>query len=232
MKLILIRHGETDYTVEKRYCGGAIDAPLNSKGIKQAQRLRRLLSKHKVDVIYASPMTRTRQTADIVFGPIRSPRTKVRGIPAKAGITSNGVNIYTTPLLRESHLGKWEGHTLDEINVKFPKDVQKWYQDPIKCGATDGETPVMLHKRVTKFLKRLLKNNNGADPVRTDGRPAVIGRPTSNGARTIAIVTHSGPFRIIVGEMNGNGLNDFWKLEPKTCEYLIVKTNNQIPNNR
>jgi len=227
MKLILIRHGETDYTVEKRYCGSAIDAPLNKKGIKQAARLRRLLSKHKVDVIYASPMTRTLQTADIVFGPIRSPRTKVRGMAPRSAITSNGVNIYTTPLLRESHLGKWEGHTLDEIKKKFPADVKKWYKDPLKYGATDGETPLILHKRVTRFLKELLKNNNGADPVRSP-RTKVRGMArrraiTSNGARAIAIVTHSGPFRIIVGEMNGNGLNDFWKLEPKTCEHKIIK---------
>lgn len=204
MKLILIRHGETDYTVEQRYCGGAIDAPLNEKGLRQARRLRRALAKHKIDVIYASPMTRTLQTADIALGPIRSPRTKVRGIPALAGITSNGVNLYTTPLLKESNLGKWEGHTLDEIKKKFPGDVQKWYKDPLNFGATDGETPVILHKRVTRFLSKLYKSNH------------------SN--RTVAIVTHSGPFRIIVGEMNGNGLNDFWKLEPKTCEYMIIKT--------
>ena len=207
MKLILIRHGETDYTAEKRYCGGAIDAPLNKKGIRQAQQLRRRLCKQKIDAIYVSPMTRTLQTAEIALGKRR-------------------IKLVKDSLLRESHLGKWEGHTLDEIKKKFPKDVQKWYQDPIKCGATDGETPIMLHKRVTRFLKRLLKNNNGADPVRSP-RPKVRGsrhrRLTSNGARAIAIVTHSGPFRIIVGEMNGNGLNDFWKLEPKTCEHKIIK---------
>ena len=181
MKLILIRHGETDYTVERRYCGSAIDAPLNKKGIKQAERLKRLLSKHKVDVIYASPMTRTLQTADIALG-------------------KRKVKLIKDSLLRESNLGKWEGHTLEEIKKKFPKDVRKWYQDPIKCGATDGETPIMLHKRVIRFLRKLERRN---------------------GVKTVAIVTHSGPFRIIVGEMNGNGLSDFWKLEPKTCECKI-----------
>lgn len=184
MKVIIVRHGETDYTVERRYCGSAIDAPLNKTGIKQAERLRRVLSKHKVDVIYASPMIRTLQTADIALGRRR-------------------IKLIKDSLLRESNLGKWEGHTLDEIRKKFPKDVQKWYRDPIRCGATDGETPIMLHKRVTRFLKRI-SNGNHNDKV-------------------IAIVTHSGPFRIIVGEMNGNGLNDFWKLEPKTCEHKIIK---------
>ncbi|MEW6026020.1 MAG: histidine phosphatase family protein [Planctomycetota bacterium] len=201
MKLILIRHGETDYTAEKRYCGAAIDAPLNNKGIRQARQLRRQLSKHKIDAIYVSPMARTLQTADIALGRRR-------------------IKLIKDSLLRESHLGKWEGHTLEEIKVKFPKDVQKWYKDPLKYGATDGETPIILHKRVKRFLKRLLKNNNGVSPVRTDSR---LRRDTSNGVKVIAIVTHSGPFRIIVGEMNGNGLNDFWELEPKTCEHKIIK---------
>ncbi len=191
MKLILIRHGETDYTIEKRYCGGAIDAPLNKAGIKQAQRLRRSLSKHKIDVIYASPMTRALQTADIALGRRR-------------------IKLIKNSLLRESHLGKWEGHTLEEIKREFRRDVQKWYKDPLKYGATDGETPMILHKRVTRFLRKLYRNNH-------------------NG-RIIAIVTHSGPFRIIVGEINGHGLSDFWKLEPKTCEYRILKI--PAPNNK
>jgi len=184
MKVILIRHGETDYTIKKRYCGGAIDAPLNSKGIRQAQRLRLLLSRKKVDSVYVSPMIRTVQTANIVFGKCK-------------------IKLIKNSLLRESNLGKWEGHTLSEIQKKFPKDVLKWYKDPLKYGATDGETPIIIHKRVTRFLRKLLQSTHND--------------------RTIAIVTHSGPFRIIIGEANGNGLNDFWKLEPKTCEYKIIK---------
>jgi broad specificity phosphatase PhoE len=186
MKLIIIRHGETDYTAEKRYCGSAIDVPLNNVGIKQARKLRHLLQKEAVNVVYTSPLIRAIQTTNIIF-------------------ENRPVKIYKAPLLRESNLGKWEGHTLTEIKKLFPEDVKKWYEDPLRYGATDGETPIILQCRVKRFLERLSNTYNN-----------------NKRTKTIAIVTHSGPFRIIMGEVSGNGLKDFWKYEPKTCEYKIV----------
>jgi broad specificity phosphatase PhoE len=190
MKLIIIRHGETDYTKQKRYCGSAIDAPLSSIGIKQAQRLRRLFRNQIVDVVYASPLVRTTQTAKIIFD-------------------NHPVKIYKNQLLRESNLGKWEGLTLNEIKDLFPDDFKKWYQDPLRYGATDGETPVILQRRIKIFLKRL------SNIYKSNKR-----------IKTIAIVTHSGPFRIIIGEISGTGLRDFWNYEPKTCDYQIVQFKN------
>ncbi|MFH1230119.1 MAG: histidine phosphatase family protein [Planctomycetota bacterium] len=187
MKLILIRHGETDYTRQKRYCGSAINAPLNNVGIKQIQKLKQLLQKKRVDVVYTSPLIRTIQTTNIIF-------------------ENRPVRIYKTPLLRESNLGEWEGHTLTEIKKLFPEDVNKWYEDPLRYGATNGETPIILQRRVRRFLNRLLNTYKNNKRI-----------------KTIAIVTHSGPFRIIMGEVSGNGLKDFWKLEPKTGECKEVK---------
>jgi broad specificity phosphatase PhoE len=186
LKIFLIRHGETDYTAEKRYCG-AIDAPLNKKGIRQAHQLKRLLGNKKIDVVYTSPLKRAVQTAEIIF-------------------RSRTVEICKSSLLRESHLGKWEGLTLNEIEKRFPADVKRWYQDPLNYGSTGGEPPVVLHRRVKRFLNGLLKRceNNGS-------------------IKTITIVTHSGPWRIIKGELTGKGLADFWKMEPKTGECKIVK---------
>ncbi|MDI6732855.1 MAG: histidine phosphatase family protein [Planctomycetota bacterium] len=185
MKLILIRHCETDYTIKKRYCG-SINPPLNKYGIKQAHRLKRLLNRQKIDIACTSPLKRTLQTARIIF-------------------KDKPVKMCKEPLLRESHLGKWEGLTLEEVKQRFPEDVKKWYADPLNYGATRGETPVILQRRVKRFLKKLIlfcKQN-----------PCV---------KIVAIVTHSGPFRIIIGEMNGNGLQDFWKLAPKTGEYKVM----------
>jgi broad specificity phosphatase PhoE len=187
MKLILIRHGETAYTRLKRYCGSAIDAPLNRCGIKQAQRLKSLLNNKKIDIVYISPLIRAVQTADIIF-------------------KNRPIKVLKTSLLRESNLGQWEGLTLKEIKRQFPEDVNKWYEDPLRYGATNGETPVILQRRVKRFLKRLsfvCRNNRYI--------------------KTVAIVSHSGPLRIILGEVSGNGLKDFWKSEPKTGEYKKVK---------
>jgi len=202
MKLILIRHGETDYTKQKRYCGSAIDAPLNRYGIKQAQRLRHLLNNKKIDIVYTSPLIRTVQTANIIFNNRPTPRT----LTGSLSENPERVKVYKSLLLRESNLGKWEGHTLSEIKKLFPADVNKWYEDPLRYGATNGETPRILQRRVKRFLMRLLN---------------ICGN--NKRIKTVAIVTHSGPFRIIMGEVSGNGLKDFWKYEPKTGEHKEVK---------
>ena len=66
-KLILIRHGQTDYTLQRRYCGHE-DIPLNDYGIKQVTRLRKRLNNIRIDNVYSSNLKRALETAQILFG--------------------------------------------------------------------------------------------------------------------------------------------------------------------
>lgn len=178
MKLILIRHGETDYTTAKRLCG-VIDAPLNKKGVIQARKLARRLRHLNNRIIYTSTLSRTCQTARIICG------------------RNNGnIKITKCKELVESNLGKWEGLTFDEIRDRFPAAMKRWVKQPFVFGAPGGEKLKQLQKRVRRFLKQLNNNNHNN--------------------KTVIIVTHSGPIRIILGEISGRGLKDFWKIEPKT----------------
>jgi phosphoserine phosphatase len=191
MKLILIRHGETVYTCKKRLCG-AINTPLNDTGVKQAQKLAKLLKRRKIDIVYASPMRRTVQTANIIFS--RRP-----------------ITIKKNTLLRETYLGKWEGLTMAEIEKQFPQDVKRWYKEPMTFGAPGGEDLVTLQSRVKRFLKRIWNAHKN-----------------DNNVKTVAIVSHSGPIRIILGEISGQGLKGFWESEPKTGQYQVIKLNIQV----
>ena len=64
MKILFLRHGQTQGNVEKRYVGGRTDEPLTDKG-KAA--LRRLDAEFAAEAIYVSPMKRTLETANICF---------------------------------------------------------------------------------------------------------------------------------------------------------------------
>lgn len=64
-RLILIRHGETDWNVEGRYQGQA-DPPLNERGRAQAHELADELRSIELDVLYTSPLRRCVQTAQIL----------------------------------------------------------------------------------------------------------------------------------------------------------------------
>ena len=66
MKVMLIRHGETDWNKANKVQGGNTDLPLNENGIVQAEKTAERLKNEKIDEIYASPMKRALQTAEII----------------------------------------------------------------------------------------------------------------------------------------------------------------------
>jgi len=67
MRLIIVRHGETEANVKRLIQGGWSNAPLNKKGIEQAKNLAKSLKKEKIDYIYSSDLKRASQTAQEIF---------------------------------------------------------------------------------------------------------------------------------------------------------------------
>ena len=65
MKIILVRHGETDWNLEGRLIGQK-DVPLNDKGREQAELLRIKLANIEFDCCYSSPLSRAKETARII----------------------------------------------------------------------------------------------------------------------------------------------------------------------
>ncbi len=65
MKIYVTRHGQTDFN-KKRMMQGRSDIPLNDVGIKQARDRRKSIGEMKFDAVYASPLVRAIQTAEII----------------------------------------------------------------------------------------------------------------------------------------------------------------------
>lgn len=65
MKIILIRHGQTDWNKQERVQGSS-DIPLNDTGIAQAYKTKQMLDDYEFDIVISSPLERARQTAGIV----------------------------------------------------------------------------------------------------------------------------------------------------------------------
>ena len=89
--LLLVRHGETDWNAEGRLQGHT-DTPLNDYGRRQAASLAEQLAGDGIAAIYASDLSRARETAEIVGGRI-------------------GLPVSVEPDLREKNWGSWEGLT-------------------------------------------------------------------------------------------------------------------------
>lgn len=137
-KLILIRHGETDWSYQKRYCGFT-DIPLNEKGKAQARQLSKRLEEEKVHKVYSSDMKRTLQFAKIVF---------------------KDAPIERLASLREMNLGMFEGLTYQEIMEAYPEIYRKWLNDPRDVTIPGGEGLNDLAKRVRESLIKILSHDN------------------------------------------------------------------------
>jgi broad specificity phosphatase PhoE len=132
---LLLRHGQTPMSVQKRYAG-LTDAPLTDAGIRQAAAAAKRLASAGIDAIVASPLQRTVRTAEEV-----------------AAVTS--VPVLTDDGLRETDFGAWEGLTFAEVRERWPSEMTKWLADP-SVAPPGGESFTQVSERVTAALHRVL----------------------------------------------------------------------------
>jgi len=104
VQLYLVRHGETDWNLQRRI-QGSTDIPLNDTGRAQARETGRLLARRSWDAIYASPLVRAFETANIIAAEV--------GLPTPTAV----------PELVERNYGAVEGMTGDEIEASYPNNA-------------------------------------------------------------------------------------------------------------
>jgi probable phosphoglycerate mutase len=120
-RLILMRHGKTDFPLDRIYCDDREDPPLNAEGRAQAELAGRLLRELGVDCIYASPIGRTHLTSQIV-----NENLKLR--------------VATDPRLKERYFGAWEGLYFHEIQASYPDLYEAWKMTPAAFQPPSGES--------------------------------------------------------------------------------------------
>jgi len=109
-RLLLVRHGETDWNAEGRLQGHT-DRPLSDYGRRQAQALAEELADEPLDALYASDLARARETAEIVGARL-------------------GLPVVLEPDLREKNWGTWEGLTPTErAEVEFVGESTEQHEE-------------------------------------------------------------------------------------------------------
>jgi len=144
MRLLLVRHGDTEFNSSHRFMGCS-DIELSPEGQHQIERLRDYLADDKIDAIYASDLTRTITTADIL-----NAKRNLRVIPC--------------PELREMDYGLCEGLTFREINENYPEVAEKCAYFNVSLEFPEGEAFKDFAKRTITFLERL-KTHKPADTI-------------------------------------------------------------------
>jgi broad specificity phosphatase PhoE len=142
--ILLARHGETDWNLERRVQGHS-DTPLNETGRAQARALAETVADVTFDAIYSSDLARAQETARIVA-------------------ESKGLEVTAVPDLRERNFGTWEGLTDQKILERFP--------DARSGSWGDGETKEEMTARVLAALQQIATAHpDGRVLVVTHGGP-------------------------------------------------------------
>ena len=141
MKIILVRHGETDENVAHRYLGHT-DAKLNENGREQLRFFTKKLKEiepQTITSIYSSDLSRALESAHII-----------------------GEAFQLIPIsefsLRELNFGDWECKTYDDLFSQENERLQEWIQDPLCVAPPNGETLTQLGKRIDDWVEQRISN--------------------------------------------------------------------------
>ena len=162
-RIVLLRHGQTDYNVGGRM-QGHIDSVLTTLGHEQAAQAAPVLAALGPARVVSSDLQRAVDTAEVVGA-------------------ACGLAVKLDARLRETHLGEWQGRTVDEIERDYPGAIATWRSDPT-WAPPGGESRVAVFER--------------ARPV-VDELDAEFAEPEAD-STTVLLVAHGG---LIAGTVTG-----------------------------
>lgn len=135
-RLILVRHGSTAMTAEKRYSGRG-DVPLSEVGRVQAEAVARRVAALDPAAVYSSPLSRCLETAELT-----------------------GLPVYPDADLIECDFGVWEGLTFTQVRADYGKELNRWLASA-SAAPPGGESFHQVAKRVSEAVARIRKAHPG-----------------------------------------------------------------------
>ncbi|MCX5298704.1 bifunctional RNase H/acid phosphatase [Streptomyces sp. NBC_00193] len=141
---VLLRHGETALTPQKRFSGsGGSDPELSEAGRRQAAAVAEsLAARGTIETVISSPLRRCRETAQAVADRL-------------------GLTVTVEEGLREVDFGAWEGLTFAEARERHPEDLQAWLDSPKAAPTGGGESFASATRRISATRDRLLAEHAG-----------------------------------------------------------------------
>ena len=187
-RVYLIRHGETA-NAKDHALNGHFDIELSSKGEDQIHAVAEVLKHSPIKAVYSSDLKRTCDSADIIS-------------------KHHDLKPVCYPELRELSFGKWEGLSLNELNSKYPGEIEKRFANPATFQAEGGETLNQLIERALPKYDQIIANHPGEE---------------------IVIMSHGGVNRVILGHLLGIPLNNVFRITQENAGLNIIQYYNNQP---
>ena len=139
VKVILIRHGETDWNKEQIF-RGRIDVALNEVGLAQARSVQATLKDVQINAIYSSPLSRALETARVVG----------EGRNCEIRIEEGFIDI---------DFGRWQGLSHQKVKEDYKDLYEMWLSKPQMVTFPEGESLEEVQKRSMKALEKVIKKH-------------------------------------------------------------------------
>lgn len=139
--VLLVRHGETRETAERRY-PSAGDLPLSERGRGQALALARALQSVAVDAVLTSESRRARETAELL-------------------VAGRDLSLRLLPALAEMRFGQLAGLTFEEATQTLPEVFRRWHDNPFAVTLPDAEPFLDFVGRVRRTRRELSRTWSG-----------------------------------------------------------------------
>jgi broad specificity phosphatase PhoE len=181
-RIFLIRHGLTQWNLEKRYISFT-DLDLIEEGRIQAKKVKMRLAAEGIYKVYSSDSLRSFHFAKIIF---------------------DENIIEKRPELREMRFGVFEGLRYAEIMKEYPLIYRSWLRDPASTVIPEGEGLTEFQKRILAFFAKIICENKN---------------------KTLGLVTHAGPIRVIVN--NILKVENFWQIKIDLASIHLIESDRQ-----
>lgn len=142
-RVLLIRHGQTDWNMEGRW-QGCLPVPLNDIGRAQARALGDYLRGRPIRAVYSSDLPRALETASLIGAPL-------------------GISPTPDERLREFHLGVFAGYRRDELVRLYPTEWEAFQTDRWNYVIPQGESRRALQARMYDAWQDITSNGHGPE---------------------------------------------------------------------
>lgn len=148
-RVIIVRHGQSNYNAQKIIQGRCDESVLTEKGIADAKIVGQALSKVKIDAFYCSPLQRAKQTAEIIHGCLNNPPS-----------------LQPTEKLIEVDLPLWEKKNKSDVAEQYAQEYRQWKENPhqfkMVLAAGKEHYPVLsLYQQAEQFWQEIIPQHQG-----------------------------------------------------------------------
>lgn len=145
-RLLLVRHGATQHTVERRF-SGRLDVPLSDVGMQQAEQLaERLGALDDIALVVSSPLRRAKETAACIADRL-------------------GADVRVIDGFAELDFGEWDGRTFDDVASRWPNELGAWSAAGTDAAPPGGESLASITRRVRRARDEVIATVPGRRAV-------------------------------------------------------------------